>query len=435
MRRLWGKPAHLDVVAEELRKRHGDDRVHILCAKSNNGNYTYDGIELGGERLAHEIEGTLDTLEKDGQKVRKLSIVGYSLGGLVSRYAIGLLHAQGWLDKVEPVNFTTFATPHVGVRTPLTGMRGYVWNELGAKTISTSGQQLFMVDEFRDTGRPLLGVLADPQSIFIQGLKRFPNRSAYANIVNDRAVVFYTSAISKVDPFQDLENININYVKGYDDVIIDRDEYLVPSPPDDQQNMASRVWKRLKALGIQVPIGLLVLLLAPLASSIFLLNALVQTIRSRRRIRSHGKGKNGLRFGRYQVPLLMQDAQHVVEEVYEHVNARQNPSYLSNTDSSDSATEETKVKAEEPSDSLKEDDSVPPKARSKDSARKFPKLALSPTQFAIIDSLNELGLHKYPVHIQRHGHSHAAIIVRKPQDKFWEGRVVLKHWLDNEFVL
>lgn len=416
----------MNAVAAALKERHGDDKLHVLCAKSNNGNYTYDGIELGGERLAHEIEETLETLDKNGQTIRKLSVVGYSLGGLVSRYAIGLLHAQGWLDKVEPVNFTTFATPHVGVRTPLKGMRGYFFNVLGAKTVSVSGQQLFMVDSFRDTGRPLLSVMADPQSVFIQGLKRFTSRSAYANIVNDRAVVFYTSALTKVDPFQDLENININYVKGYDDVIIDRDQYLAPNRSDEDESMFRRVWKRSKAILFKLPIWIVLGALAPVAVLVFLLNALVQTIRSRNRIQLHGTGKNGVRFGRYQVPLLIQNAQHAIEEVYEHANAQQDPAYLSGTE--DESSEKV--------NSISEEDGVlPAEAHPEDHARRFPKLALTPEQFAIIDSLNDVGIHRYPVHIQRHHHSHAAIVVRKDKKGFWEGKVVMKHWLDTEFVL
>ena len=66
---LWGNPSHLDQVAAALKERHGEN-IHILCAKENSGNFTYDGIELGGERLAHEIEDTLDTLHKTLKKLR-----------------------------------------------------------------------------------------------------------------------------------------------------------------------------------------------------------------------------------------------------------------------------------------------------------------------------------------------------------------------------
>ncbi|KAJ5115396.1 hypothetical protein NUU61_001155 [Penicillium alfredii] len=441
---LWGNPSHLDYVASALRERHGEDRIHILCAKGNSGNFTYDGIELGGERLAHEIEETLDALATKNHKISKLSLVGYSLGGLVARYAIGLLHARGWLDKLEPVNFTTFASPHVGVRTPLKGLRDHIWNVLGARTVSTSGRQLFMIDSFRDTGRPLLSVLADPQSIFIQGLAKFQHRCVYANIVNDRSTVFYTTALSKVDPFRDLEEVNINYVKGYDRVIIDPDQYALPPATRQPETASSRAWKQFQALLFWVPLWILIILFVPLAATLFLLNAAVQTCRSRKRIRLHEEGKNGMLFGRYRVPLLVEDVRHAVEEVFENVNSRQEPAYLSSTEaeSSDLTTEKAtalgiseqiQLDERQTDTSLKTSDTL---AGLEDSQHQLaPKLALNPAQFAIIDSLNSVGFRKYPVHIHKHRHSHAAIIVRMPKQGFGEGKIVMKHWLDKEFVV
>lgn len=88
-----------------------------------------------------------------------------------------------------------------------------------------------MIDNFRDTGRPLLDVLADPESIFIKGLARFERRTLYANIVNDRSAVYYTTGISKTDPYTNLENIKINYVRGYEDVIIDVGAPICPIDP------------------------------------------------------------------------------------------------------------------------------------------------------------------------------------------------------------
>jgi hypothetical protein len=63
----------------------------------------YDGIELGGERVCQEIEDEIDKLAKHGQDIKRLSIVGYSLGGLVSRYAVGLLFSKGFFEKITPV--------------------------------------------------------------------------------------------------------------------------------------------------------------------------------------------------------------------------------------------------------------------------------------------------------------------------------------------
>jgi len=35
--------------------------------------------------------------------VEKFSIVGYSLGGLVARYSLGLLYSKGLFDKVQAI--------------------------------------------------------------------------------------------------------------------------------------------------------------------------------------------------------------------------------------------------------------------------------------------------------------------------------------------
>lgn len=420
-----------------MRERYGDDDVYILCPKANSGNYTYDGIELGGERLVHEIEETLESLAEKGQKITKISVIGYSLGGLLARYAIGLLNAQGWLDKLEPMNFTTFATPHVGVRAPLKGYKDQIFNGLGPKTLSASGRQMWLIDSFRDTGRPLLGVLADPESIFITGLKKFRQRTVYANIVNDRSVLFYTSGLSKIDPFRKLEEVKINYVEGYEDVIIDPDLHVLPPAEMKPETAVVRLRKKLKSAALWVPLSLLLLVLVPLGSTIFLINAGIQTIRSSKRIRLHELGENGERFGRYRVPVLVQDAQHVVEEAFENVNAIQEPAYLSNSDTevSDAAPEKSPKSS---ISTVAQHDAEPASTRRSSTTAgsiHFPKLALTHEQSRIIESLDAVGIRKYPVHIQKHTHSHAAIIVRVDKDGFREGKIVMKHWLDNEFVL
>lgn len=53
--------------------------------------------------MTHEIEYAREALEKEGKDVVKLSVVGYSLGGLVARYAIGLLLSKGWFETIQAV--------------------------------------------------------------------------------------------------------------------------------------------------------------------------------------------------------------------------------------------------------------------------------------------------------------------------------------------
>lgn len=86
-----------------LREKYPEDELHILVSKRNSGSFTYDGIELGGQRVCQEIEEELKRLSEGGQTVKKLSMVGYSLGGLVARYTAGLLESRGLFDDIEAI--------------------------------------------------------------------------------------------------------------------------------------------------------------------------------------------------------------------------------------------------------------------------------------------------------------------------------------------
>jgi dienelactone hydrolase len=101
--RLWGKPEHLRYVSTSLRQRFPEDRLEILVAKRNAGSFTYDGVDTGGERVANEVEEKLEELAKAGHNIKKISVIGYSLGGLVARFAIGLLYSRGVFEKIQPV--------------------------------------------------------------------------------------------------------------------------------------------------------------------------------------------------------------------------------------------------------------------------------------------------------------------------------------------
>lgn len=101
--RLWGSPDHFNVLSASIREKYPEDKIHILATKRNIGSHTYDGIEVGGERAASEIEEVLEDFARNGHAFKKISVVGYSLGGLVSRYAIGLLYHKGWFDKLQAV--------------------------------------------------------------------------------------------------------------------------------------------------------------------------------------------------------------------------------------------------------------------------------------------------------------------------------------------
>ncbi|KAK7756029.1 hypothetical protein SLS62_001972 [Diatrype stigma] len=414
-------------VAKALRAAHSEEALYILVAARNSGSFTYDGIELGGERVCSEIEEELEQIRSRGGRITKLSMVGYSLGGLVARYAVGLLHAKGVFSQVEPVNFTTFASPHLGVRSPLRGWYSHVWNILAARTLSMSGRQLFTIDSFRDTGRPLLAVLADPDSIFMAGLKRFRQRTLYANILNDRTAVYYTTGISKTDPYADLSKVQVHYLGGYEDVILDPQDPVSPlaqiGDPKAAGPGASFVEHLKRAPGLA-----LLAILVPIGVVTFLVNALVQTFRSARRIRMHECGLAGVPAQDYRVPIWIKEIRGAVEDAYENLNSSQQQAFLGAGSSDDDEQEgDGGLGREEEAEILA--------LERKQSHTAFPTLALAPYQFAMASALDDLGWRKFPVWIHKSRHTHAAIIVRTEKPAFSEGYVVLKHWLKEEFII
>lgn len=438
--RLWGNPKHLQYLTSQLREKHSEDKLHILVPKTNVGNFTYDGIDLGGERVAQEVEDYIRDLEKAGTTVKKISVVGYSLGGLIARYTIGLLYSRGYFDKLQPVNFTTFASPHLGVRTPFMGVHYSIWNILGARTLSTSGRQLFLIDSFRDTNRPLLSVLSDPSSIFMTALSKFKHRVLYANIINDRSAPYYTTSNSTSDPFSNLDEMNLHYLPGYAPVLLDPANPVSLKPTEAQPPFFTRVLSTGQALVSQAPLFALLGVLIPIGSCIFLVNAGIQSVRSQRRIKLHEQGKSGIGLGSYRVPLMIENARGAMEGAMENLAARR-PSTSNGTLTSPHhqlKNGHLGEKASSPSSSSSTKDSSNPPDRYLNSVNQIPippTLNLTSEQFAIVDALDTVGFKKYRVHISKVRHTHAAIIMRMKRNAFEEGKIVVRHWVEEEFEI
>ncbi|KAL7596422.1 hypothetical protein Lser_V15G28921 [Lactuca serriola] len=106
-------------LAESLTIAFLGSRTHE-CTRRNSALAAPDGIDVMGSRLADEV---ISVIERN-PKVEKISFIGHSLGGLISRYAIAKLYVQnqtyqdrsGKIVGVEAINFITVATPHLGSR-------------------------------------------------------------------------------------------------------------------------------------------------------------------------------------------------------------------------------------------------------------------------------------------------------------------------------
>ena len=335
-------------------------------------------------------------------------------------------------------------------------------NVLGARLLSASGRQLFTIDKFRNTGRPLLSVLADKDSVFFKGLERFQNRVLYANIVNDRSTCYYTAGISRFDPFADLSNISLNYVPGYSPVVIDPESPIsAPTKEEDERlPVAHRIRRGTHGVAMRLPMVVIYAIVIPIGMIVFLFNAFIQTLSSKRRIRLHSSDS----LGYHRLPLLVEEMQEAAEGLIEDIHHEMSPQHL--PAGSEENPGENLVNAITPRKTIPtqedvedssvlitlEDEDVPSvKSVSSDSEvsskttvdellpaslshLEFPTLALSRHQFEMIANLEKLHFRKFPVFIHNDKHSHAAIIVRKPWAKRWdEGKVVVAHWLDKAF--
>ena len=74
---------------------------------------------------------------------------------------VSILYQRGFFDDVEPVNFNTIATPHLGLpRYP--SLISRLASHLGPKILSRTGEQFYCADNWSTGRQPLLEVMADP---------------------------------------------------------------------------------------------------------------------------------------------------------------------------------------------------------------------------------------------------------------------------------
>uniref|UniRef100_A0A453H9T3 DUF676 domain-containing protein n=1 Tax=Aegilops tauschii subsp. strangulata TaxID=200361 RepID=A0A453H9T3_AEGTS len=208
--------------AKHFIRKHPEDVV-VHCSGCNSATRTFDGVDVMGRRLAEEVLSVV----KCRPELQKISFVAHSLGGLIARYAIALLYepatqtdcheeyekdvsdarsnqpmGQGKIAGLEPMNFITFATPHLGTRShkqmPL--LRGSYRLEKMAFGMSwlagRSGKHLFLKDVEDEKPPLLLQMVTDYGDLhFISALRSFRRCVAYSNVCGDFVVGWKTSSI------------------------------------------------------------------------------------------------------------------------------------------------------------------------------------------------------------------------------------------------
>jgi hypothetical protein len=253
------------------------------------------------------------------------------------------------------------------------------------------------------------------------------------NIVNDRSAVYYTTGISKTDPFTNLDNLKVNYLKGYEDVILDPEAPVEPSEPEESDlTYYGRFVRGSQTMIGRLPFLMAMILFVPIGCLAFLVNSAIQSLRSTRRIRLHERGLAGIQPGNYRVPLLITGMREAVEDVYENLNSAQSHEYLDSgideDDEIDDGPSSPRLERTLTASTLPDEEKPEPRTDA-------PTLALAPYQFRMISALDDVGFRKYPVFIHKNRHSHAAIISRMDKPAYDEGKIVFRHWLDEEFIL
>lgn len=174
-----------------LEKALPSDSCIVYSSHCNEMLSTFDGVEMGAMRIFHELMHFVNKTP-----VSQISIVGYSMGGLWARYLVGLLEECEFFDSVKPVNFATFATPHLGTCFWKQSASTCLLNGLARAFLGPSG-----VDLMSKGSDGILDKMAEKSSVYMTGLGRFQNLLLFCNAIGDRTVRFWTSFITDKHPF------------------------------------------------------------------------------------------------------------------------------------------------------------------------------------------------------------------------------------------
>lgn len=187
---IFGNPSTGDYFEEQFKNKHPN--VIFYSLTSNYGKLfsflsTTDGIKSGGDRIFEEIKNKIIDLQNN-IKLKYISLIGISLGGIYLRYVIGKLFECKFFG-LQPYTFATFASPHTGLK---------LYSGIAHKSL---------VNIFgRNTGKELLGKqgnimqeLADLRSIYYKGLKLFKYRILYGNYLYDAQVSYSCSTLLPVE--------------------------------------------------------------------------------------------------------------------------------------------------------------------------------------------------------------------------------------------
>ncbi|XVE95095.1 hypothetical protein REPUB_Repub02eG0067000 [Reevesia pubescens] len=223
--------------AKQFLNKYAED-VIVHCSESNYSKLTFDGVDVMGDRLAEEVKHVISR----HPSVQKISFVSHSLGGLVARYAIALLYEpvltrelsqtngdcrtdhlggshpegkfKGKIAGLEPINFITLASPHLGSRwhkqVPIL-CGSHALEKIAARIswyLGGTVKHLFLTDRRNEKPPLLLQMVSDCEDLkFMSALQSFKRRVVYANETFDHIVGWSTSSLRRRNELPKIKNI------------------------------------------------------------------------------------------------------------------------------------------------------------------------------------------------------------------------------------
>jgi len=181
-----GFSGNVAVLAETIRKRCGPQVLVFVptCFAVFN---SADGIDV----IARRVISAVQPIVAAHPSLTMLSLVGYSMGGLVCRYVAGsVMTEQPPFFGLTPVNYMTVACPHTGVRLlGDTSAGAHFLRALARCAGGRSAVQMLLTDH----STQLLALMCHPKSVFVRALGAFEHRVAYGCTRCDRTVPFWSS--------------------------------------------------------------------------------------------------------------------------------------------------------------------------------------------------------------------------------------------------
>ncbi len=387
--------------------------------------------------------------QERGGRILGLSIAGYSLGE-----ARGASTPSGCCTPTAPstsssARATAFASPlprRAHARAARLGQPA-VQRARRAHAVKVGPPALHHRQLPRHGGRPLLAVLADPKSVFMQRPRPLqacalhqhrqrPHRRALHD--GHRQHRPSTPTCARCAPTASpATRTSSSTGRPWPAARRPPAGPLQPGLPRPRARFANNL-PFVVALSVFLPMGVVAYLVA----------AAVQTVRSSKRIELHEKGLAGIDISGYRgVPLIIKEIRTQIEDAYEELNSSPEPGVPRRR-----RRRRRRRARDQGRRRLGGRRAAPPATETTLGDGRPRRRGHSTSSTASPDEVADAGAHgrpvrhdreprrprlaQYPVWIHKVRHSHAAIYRRGPtRSSFSEGELVLSHWVKEEFLL